>query len=173
MTNRAMTAVSGTGPVPTVLRVDRTFEDFYRREAEPLRRALCLALGDVDLGTEATDEAMTRTYQRWDEVAGYDNVVGWAYRVGVNWGRTRQRRRRFRDHRPIPDEGVVTVPGDPELTRALGRLGTDMRAVVVCRFYLDWSVDQTATALDIPTGTVKSRLARALERLQRELESPR
>jgi RNA polymerase sigma factor (sigma-70 family) len=65
------------------------------------------------------------------------------------------------------------VPGDPELTAALRRLTTEHRAVVVCRFYLDWSVDETAAALGIPAGTVKSRLARALSSLQRTLENPR
>lgn len=153
--------------------VDRSFEDFYQREAEPLRQALCLALGDVDLGTDAADEAMTRAFKHWSEVADYENRTGWAYRVGLNWGRSRQRRWRWRDHRPVPDQAVLAVPGDPELARALHRLNTDQRAVVVCRFYLDWSVEQTAEALDIAPGTVKSRLARALERLQADLEGHR
>lgn len=150
-----------------------SFEDFYRRHADTLRRALCLALGDTDLGREAVDEAMTRACERWAEVSGYENITGWAYRVGVNWARSRQRRYRWRDHRPVPDRGVPAVPGDPELTDALARLKTDHRAVVVCRFYLDWSVEETAAALGIPAGTVKSRLARALSSLQRTLENPR
>lgn len=150
-----------------------SFEDFYRRHADHLRRALCLALGDADLGTEAADEAMTRTCERWAEVAGFDNRTGWAYRVGLNWARSRQRRYRWRDRRPVPDRSVLAVPGDPELTAALRRLTTEHRAVVVCRFYLDWSVDETAAALGIPAGTVKSRLARALSSLQRTLEDPR
>ena len=45
--------------------------------------------------------------------------------------------------------------------------------VVVCRYLLDWSVDDTATSLDIPVGTVKSRLARALDQLARHLEDAR
>jgi RNA polymerase sigma factor (sigma-70 family) len=65
------------------------------------------------------------------------------------------------------------VPGDTDLTVALGRLGVEQRAVVVCRYLLDWSVDDTATSLDIPVGTVKSRLARALDQLARHLEDPR
>jgi RNA polymerase sigma-70 factor, ECF subfamily len=150
-----------------------SFEDFYSRHADDLRRALCLALGDVDLGTEAADEALTRTCERWTEVAGYDNRAGWTYRVALNWARSRQRRRRWRDHRPVPDRGVVPVPGDPELATALAQLTTDHRAVVVCRFYLDWSVEETADALDIPEGTVKSRLSRALTSLQRTLEDDR
>jgi RNA polymerase sigma factor (sigma-70 family) len=153
--------------------MDGSFDDFYRRHAEPVRRALCLALADADLGTEAADEAMARAYERWPEVCGYDNPAGWAYRVGLNWGRGRQRRTRWRDRRPVPDRAVLAVPGDVELSRALQRLSDDHRAVVVCRYYLDWSVEETAAALDVPAGTVKSRLARALDNLQRLLTEGR
>jgi RNA polymerase sigma-70 factor (ECF subfamily) len=149
------------------------FDAFYRRHARPLRQALCLALGDVDLGTEATDEAMARACARWDEVAAYANPPGWAYRVGLNWARSRLRRRRWRDLRPVPDRPAPAVPHDHDLTVALGRLTVEQRAVVVCRYLLDWSVDDTAAALDIPTGTVKSRLSRALDQLARHLEDPR
>jgi DNA-directed RNA polymerase specialized sigma24 family protein len=44
-----------------------------------------------------------------------------------------------------------------------------LRAVVVCRLLLDWSVDQTAAALRLKAGTVKSRLHRALAQLERTL----
>jgi RNA polymerase sigma-70 factor (ECF subfamily) len=163
-----MTAPAERGAPP-----GEPFEDFYRRHAGGLRRALCLALGDADLGTEAADEALTRTCVRWEEVCGYANPSGWAYRVGLNWARSRQRRNRWRDRDPVPDRGVLPVPGDPELAAALHGLSTDHRAVVVCRFYLDWTVDETAAALGIPAGTVKSRLSRALSSLQRTLEDPR
>jgi RNA polymerase sigma-70 factor (ECF subfamily) len=48
-------------------------------------------------------------------------------------------------------------------------LDVSLRGVVVCRFLLDWSVKQTAEALDIRPGTVKSRTARALESLENKL----
>ena len=147
-----------------------SFEGFYRTYAETLRRALCLAVGEVDLGTDAADEAMARTCERWVEVSGYANPSGWAYRVGVNWAHSHQRRLKFRSPRPIPDSVWSPVAGDPDLAAALVRLPLDRRAVIVCRYYLDWSVDQTAAALDVPAGTVKSRLARSLDMLKQHLE---
>ena len=146
------------------------FEAFYRREATSLRRALALALGDADLAREAADEAMTRVYEHWTTIDQARNPAGWAYRVGLNWALSRRRRNRWRDHRPIPERAAVAVPGDPELAAALAGLSVEHRSVVVCRYYLDWSVETTAEALDIPPGTVKSRLARALENLHRSLE---
>jgi len=52
------------------------------------------------------------------------------------------------------------------LEDALAQLSIEHRSVVVLRFYFDWTVDQTAEALDIAPGTVKSRLARALPLLR-------
>ena len=153
--------------------VDPQLEAFYRRHAEQVRQALCLALGDLDLGTEAADEAMARACERWSEIGEYDNPVGWAYRVGLNWARSHQRRYRWRHRGPVPDRPVMAVPGDPDLAEALARLSLDHRAVVVCRFYLDWSVEETAAALGLPDGTVKSRLRRALDVLHRSLEDHR
>jgi RNA polymerase sigma-70 factor (ECF subfamily) len=152
----------------------RSFDAFYRAHADRLRRALCLALGDIDLGNEASDEAMASACARWAEVATYANPEGWAYRVGLNYARTvERRRRRWRDLRPVPDRAAPEVPDDHDLTVALGRLTVEQRAVVVCRLLLDWSAADTAEVLGIPVGTVKSRLARALHRLARHLEAPR
>jgi RNA polymerase sigma factor (sigma-70 family) len=146
------------------------FDAFYRRVADQVRRALCLALDDVELGTEATNEAMARACSRWAEVATFANPEGWVYRVGLNWARSRQRRRRWRDLRPVPDHPAPEVPDDHDLSRALTRLTVEQRAVVVCRYLLDWTEEDTAAALGIPVGTVKSRLSRALHRLARHLE---
>jgi RNA polymerase sigma-70 factor (ECF subfamily) len=166
-------AAPGAPPAAAAAAAAAGFESYYRRHAEPLRRALCLAVGDVDLGTEAADEALARACERWGQVGTYANPAGWVYRVGLNWARSRQRRNRFRDRRPVPERGAIPVPGDPALAVALAGLSADHRAVVVCRYLFDWTVEQTASALDIPAGTVKSRLARALSALQRALEDDR
>jgi RNA polymerase sigma-70 factor (ECF subfamily) len=50
------------------------------------------------------------------------------------------------------------------------RLPVKYRTVVVARYLLDWSTQETAAALRIPEGTVKSRLTRALDRLAIDLE---
>lgn len=158
------------GPEPAL---GTSFETFYRDAADEVRRALCLALGDIELGVDAADEGLARACERWGEVGLYENPGGWVYRVGLNWARSRQRRYGWRDRRPVPDRPVLAVPGDMALAAALQRLSTEHRAVVVCRYYLDWTIDQTAAALGIPDGTVKSRLSRALDSLQHDLEDYR
>lgn len=60
------------------------------------------------------------------------------------------------------------------VVRAAGRLSTAQREVLACRFLLDMSVGETAAALGMPEGTVKSHCARALarrENLERESDT--
>ena len=146
----------------------RDFESFYRHGYADIARALTVTLGDLDLAQEATDEAMVRAYARWSKIGAYDNPGGWAYRVGLNWARSA--RRRLTRVVPFHEPRVVEAPTtDPAHDAALRHLDISLRAVVVCRLLLDWSVDETAAALRIKPGTVKSRLHRALAQLEREL----
>lgn len=150
-----------------------TFEAFYLEHHAPVARALALTLGDNALGVEATDEAMTRAYQRWNQVAGYANPAGWVYRVGLNWARSFLRRRKRTTNSPYIEDTPIEdpQPSDPALARALASLDPKHRSVVVLRYLLDWSVDQTAEALDIAPGTVKSRLHRALAQLETHMSA--
>lgn len=156
---------------PTIAGAWLSFDAFYTAHHAPIARALSLTLGDNDLGNEATDEAMTRAYQRWSTVQTYDNPQGWVYRVGLNWARSfLRKRKRVQPSIYIQDIGVEDAPvKDPALARALTTLDDKQRAVVVLRYFLDWSVEDTAAALDVAPGTVKSRLHRALAQLQQQL----
>ncbi|MEM7273625.1 MAG: sigma factor-like helix-turn-helix DNA-binding protein [Actinomycetota bacterium] len=146
-----------------------SFAEFYQIHHQRIAQSLALNFGDAELGREATDEAMTRAFQRWGTVSGHDNPAGWVYRVGLNWGRSWFRRagRRL----PWLDRQNAELPetSDPSLRAALLAMNPKLREVVVCRYFLDWSTNQTAAALDLPTGTVKSRLHQALAELRREL----
>lgn len=152
------------------------FEEFYRRQHARVERALILSLGSVETGQDAAAEGFARALARWDRVAGFANPTGWVFRVGVNWARSRRRRRR---REVTPDEftrlaidGMATddAHNDHSIAEALGRLSFEHRVVVVARYFLDWSEADLAAALDIPAGTVKSRTSRALHQLSTILE---
>ena len=135
------------------------FDAFYRSHRVMIARALALSLGDVDLAAEATDEAMTRAYERWARVSALQRPEAWVYRVASNWAMSIFRRRRLSLH-PFYD---------PAVHAAVAALDTKHRSVVVCRHLLGWSVAETATALGISEGTVKSRLSRATATLRTRL----
>jgi RNA polymerase sigma-70 factor (ECF subfamily) len=160
-----------TGEMPVARLQHGSFEAFYRQNRQHLFRALALTLGDRDLAAEAADEAMARAFQHWRSVQAFDNQAGWAYRVGLNWARSRLRKRKrevLADR--MPESATEVHFRDPDLDHAIRALPVDSRAVVVLRHYLDWSTEEVARALQIRPGTVKSRLHRAMAELRANLE---
>ncbi len=149
------------------------FAEFYRSARDPVARALALTLGSTSLALDAVDEAMTRAYQRWDRVARYASPEGWVYRVALNYARSAWRKRRREVHDVYEAGASSDTPIDVDVERAIAGPEPSFRAVVVLRLYLDWSVETTAGALGIRPGTVKSRLSRALDRLEAELGGDR
>lgn len=163
-------AAAVTGAVPS--RVAVPFESFYRGDREGLRRAVAFAIGDHALAGEAVDEAMTRAYQRWTRVGGYDDPAGWVYRVAVNWARSRWRRARRLVAIPAPESAAARPSDlpDPALWAAVAALPDGQRDAIVLRFVLDWPHERIAAALDITPGSARSRVTRGLQRLRADLE---
>jgi RNA polymerase sigma-70 factor (ECF subfamily) len=162
-------AAEPSSPDLVAVPVVRTFDDFYAVARPDIAKALALALGDVDLATEATDEAMARAYERWPLVSRLDRPEGWVYRVAMNWALSILRRRKRGEHRFYAPTDTTVAIADPDVHAALGELDVKHRTVIVCRHLLGWSVADTATALKLREGTVKSRLSRATRILQSRL----
>lgn len=157
-------------PAADGFHTDVLFDRFFVDQHASMIRALTLALGDDELGRDAAAEGFTRALQRWSKVSTYDNPAGWVYRVGLNWARSR-RRKTMREVAERPhDRPFTPTHPDGTLIAALRSLSVDHRAVVVGRYYLDWTEATLAEALDIAPGTVKSRLSRALDQLATLLE---
>ncbi|MGD2050924.1 MAG: sigma-70 family RNA polymerase sigma factor [Acidimicrobiia bacterium] len=159
-------------PEPTVAALHHDqFDAFYRAKWRDVYRALAAVLRDADLAQEAADEAMARAFQHWRSVQRMDNPAGWVYRVGLNWARSRIRRaQRERTGGAVattrePEPLLV----DPEIHAALATLPFKQREIVVLHYLLDLTSPRIAAMLDIPEGTVKSRLHRALDTLRREV----
>src|SRR5262249_58791811 len=87
-------------------------------------------------------------------------------------GSLRPRLQDRRAWRGADDPGTADPGASVDLLRALARLPTRKRACVVLRYYLDLSEADTAAALGVSVGTVKSQTAKALWRLQRLLAEP-
>lgn len=167
----AAEAAEQTNPDAEVQRIrEQSFEDFYRNHRDHMFRALSLTLGDHHLAAEAADEAMVRTYQHWRKVRDYRNPSGWTYRVGLNWARSRLRRAKREQPGVIPEIPRDDPEGtDPMLVQMIESLPLPSRSVVVMRYYLQWSHEEIAEALDVPIGTVKSRIHRAVADLRDRL----
>lgn len=164
---RTVVALSDVAERHTARVMTPDFRSFYLAARPQVGRALVVTLRDPDLAADAVDEAMVRAYQRWDQVGVMDNPSGWVYRVGLNYARSRLKRLLRRP----PQRAEVTefAIADPSIDAAIAQLSVDHRAVVVCRHLLGWSESETAAALGIRPGTVKSRLSRALAQLESTL----
>jgi RNA polymerase sigma-70 factor (ECF subfamily) len=72
---------------------------------------------------------------------------------------------------PSPSDPMATVADRDLLDRAFRRLPADQRAIVVLHHYLGWSQPEIAKSLDIPLGTVKSRLFYATRALRAAIDA--
>lgn len=128
---------------------------------------------------EAEDLVQTtllRCYRAWPRIRRADRVDAYVHRTLVNT-LAKTRRRLWRGEIPTSELPDVPAQGGTsdsdtraDLRRALGRLSPDHRAALVLRFVGDLTEQQTADALKVPVGTVKSRVARALAAIdQRDL----
>ena len=148
--------------------------DALLRRHHPRLLALCRRLtGDPSDAEDACQEALVALARGLARFDGRSAFTTWAYRVTTNTCLDELRRRR---RRPIPsldgagDAAVArpapaTDPGDGVATRldvdaALAAIGPDFRAAVVLRDLCQLSYDEIAEVLDVPVGTVRSRIAR-------------
>ncbi len=119
--------------------------------------------------TEAQDvvqEAFARALARPRGLTDVDNPEAWLRTVAVNVVRRRWRRRKLLDTillRDRPIARMVEPPPGPEradLREALAGIPTTYREVIVLHYFADLPVEEVATVLQVPVGTVKSRLSR-------------
>ena len=142
------------------------FVVFYERTRAPLHRALTATLGDPQLAAEAGDEAMVRAAERWSQVSQMQRPDGWVYRVGVNWASSWRRKwvRRPTLSAEALDRPHLDAPAQ-DLVSVLEHLPLQQRQMLVLRHVLGYSTVETAAALCVAEGTVKSGLHRARRRL--------
>ena len=152
-------------------------------ELDPSFRLARAILLDDREAEDAVQDACLIAWQRGEFVRDPDRFGAWFGRVLVNGCRDRLRRGQRQQVRTLALradwQGVATdsQPGtapeadDRDLDAAFDRLDADHRIVVLLRFWQDLTLDQIADRLDLPLGTVKSRLHYALRKLRTELEA--
>jgi RNA polymerase sigma-70 factor (ECF subfamily) len=155
--------------------------EFVRLVARHLDGSYKLAgylLGNAGEAEDAVQEALGRAWRAWPRLRDPGSVGQWLDRIVANVCKTRIRARRRVRSVAFDDDTEVTAAPDPfratltrdAVGRALDRLSPEQRVVVVLRYWRDMPLDQIATRLDVPLGTVKSRLHYSLRLLAREID---
>lgn len=145
---------------------------FAEHHAEALRLAYLLC-GDVHRAEDAVAEAFTNMYRRWRR-GRIRSPGAYLRRAVVNEVNSRFRRlaleRREATRRHGDDRGARPADEDladrDEVFDALSALPTRQRTAMVLRYYADLTEADTAAAMDVSVGTVKSSVSRGLARLR-------
>ena len=151
-------------------------EELFRRHWPGAYRAAYMVIRDRAAAEDVTQEAFIaaiRSLGRFDRSRPF---TPWLQRIAINkaidHARTRSSRREVgattEPESPSAPEGE-SDPREAELQRALGTLSPEQRAIVAMRFLLDLTPGEIARRLELPRGTVNSRLRRALDRLAGEI----
>jgi len=173
---------------------ERTRFDGLMREAGPKIYALSVRLtGNASDGQDLAQETFVSAFRHFKNFREEAAFGTWVYRICVNTWKNRvrfEKRRFFWCHfsidskeqddalpldlpspDPAPDRSLEEAERSRLVSQALGRLGSEDRAIVLLREAEDKTYEEIAVLLDLPLGTVKSRLARARERLRPFLEN--
>jgi RNA polymerase sigma-70 factor (sigma-E family) len=159
--------------------VPLSFEEFVTSSSPRLVRAARLLLGNAAEAEDMTQETLIVMYRRWGQLRDPVAADAYAYKTLVRLTRRHQRRARFR-HEFVTSDELVGMPAsgasdefDDGLTQALLTLAPRQREAVVLRYFLDLSIDDTATLMGCSPGTVKSQVSRALTSLRTNLDADR
>jgi RNA polymerase sigma-70 factor (sigma-E family) len=152
---------------------EQEFRHFVAARLDTLRGLAYLTCGDWQAAEDAVSRSLARLYTRWGKVGSpHRYATRMVVRAAIDEVRRPWRRERVAGD-DLPD---VTEPDRTEaitdamvVRNALRQLAPGQRAVLVLRFYEDFSVDEVAEALGRSPGTVKSQTARGLAMLRRLL----
>lgn len=164
----------------------RGFTAIVPLHAAAMLRVAAALLGPSD-AEDAVQEAAMRAWSAWATLRDVDAARPWLLQITVNVCRHRRRGLKGQQQahlQPLPedesqplaildaDPGTSDHAGALDLRAAVNALPSDLRAVVVLRFYAGLDATEIGVALGIPAGTARSRLHRALAQLRAGLQPP-
>ena len=147
-------------------------EALFRTHWPRAHRAAYLVTHDAQAAEDIAQEAFLAAVRALDRFDRRRPFGPWLHRIVVNraidWARARRLRAEVELSESLPSVDPPEAPSD-DLVAALGRLPPEHRAVIVLRYLLEFTPGEIAEALDLPRGTVNSRLRRGLDSLKDEL----
>jgi RNA polymerase sigma-70 factor, ECF subfamily len=146
-------------------------EALFREHWPRAYRAAYLVVHDSAAAEDIAQEAFLAAVRALDRFDRGRPFGPWLYRIAVNraidWSRARKMRAETEAHDVAAPE--ASNPDDALLAE-LAALEPDHRAVIVLRYLLEYTPGEIAELLELPRGTVNSRLRRGLDRLKERLE---
>ena len=151
----------------------REFERWYLASRNSLTGAAFLYVGNMDEALDLTQETYARAWQHWDVVSRHANRDAWTRHVLHNLAVSRWRCLALETARAqhVPEAYEPVDAHDLDLARLVARLPANQRRAFVLHVVFDLSVDDVASEMKAPAGTVRSWIHRARTALAAQVES--
>ena len=170
MDSHASSAVRPT----ELVRVTRSFEEFFADESRTLFRRMWLVTGNRAEAEEIMQDAFLRLWERWDRVGVMDDPTGYLYRTAMNVFRRRYRRAALAARRAIgagPGVDEFAAAEDRQVVRTiLAELTPRQRAALVLTEMIGYSSEEAAHMLGVTAGTVRALAFKGRASFRRAME---
>jgi len=162
----------------------RAYEELVHPHEEIAFRVAYVITRNAADAEDAVQDALVKAWRALGRFRAGEPLRPWLLQIAANEARNRRRSAGRRERlalgaaslsgeaAPSPEDAALDAVQREQLVAALEELPADARDVLACRYLLDLSEEETAAALDLARGTVKSRTSRALDRLK-EAYGPR
>jgi RNA polymerase sigma factor (sigma-70 family) len=160
----------------------QALEGMFARCQGELLGTLYYLLGNWDDARDCLQETFLKCWRSRQEIGKIENLRAWIFRVAINTGRDARSTAWRRKKQPLPTEAEEHVARGPSaeaallegerverLRSAIADLRDEEKEVFLLRQNGELTYEEIANLLDIPSGTVKTRMRLALERLRRVL----
>ena len=154
---------------------EEAVEALFRRHWRRAHRAAFLIVRDAAAAEDIAQEAFLAAMRALDRFDRRRPFRPWLHRIVVNRAIDHARARALR--REVGEDAIgepaapeVEAGLDPDLAAALAALDPEQRAAIVLRYLLEYTPGEIARMLELPRGTVNSRLRRGLDHLADALE---
>lgn len=168
---------------------DAAYDELVRMYNAPIFSVAYRMLGDTAEASDVVQEIFLRIFRYIGSFRGEASLKTWIFRIAfseilnrLRWWKTRHRSstvsldehpngngNRVRDGQPSPLEALESKERETAIQKALSRLSSDHRSIIVLRDIEGFSYGEIADVLGISVGTVKSRLARGRAELKKSL----
>lgn len=152
-----------------------SFDAFARRNHARLVGSLRLYCGDLDIAQEAAADTMVKLLEDWDRVAAKESPEAWMFRVAFNLVKSSYRRRSVENRASgrLTAEPSAVEPPDVATSmvvrQAVAALPRRQAQAIVCRYFLDMDVNESAQVMGVTPGSLKVYTSRGVSRLRRVL----
>ena len=153
------------------------FEQLLERHRTVLARTAYLTIRDRESVQDVMQEALVQVWRDLSSYRPYGSFRGWMLKILLNKARKHYRKKQVQTvpmeaatevlgNAEVPEEAVEGEEQTRRLRQALDHLTRDHREALILRYYNDLTVPEIAKVLGCREGTIKSRLSRALNRLE-------